>query len=242
MMNSEKSEVGLSKWDGTISPDKFQQGALAFAEKWKTVCVAHDHDLPNWSWVSCLNPHFLNLHQVDGYLSLEKMCILRSDKIDGETSDLVMEEELNCLESEDCTDPASLVQQAAQQVHYYDFHIVYSSSYRIPVLYFRGYNSDGQTLKLDQIERDLPPSSVEVLTESKWTFITQQEHPYLNRPWYTLHPCGTNELMKLLMSNTCLSEDEDKVEAECFFIAWLSVVSQVVGLRMPLQMAVLQHN
>lgn len=63
-MNSEKSEVGLSKWDGTISPDKFQQGALAFAEKWKTVCVAHDHDLPNWSWVSCLNPHFLNLHQV----------------------------------------------------------------------------------------------------------------------------------------------------------------------------------
>lgn len=27
---------------------------------------------------------------------------------------------------------------------------------------------------LDQIERDLPPSSVEVLTEAKWTFITQQ--------------------------------------------------------------------
>ncbi|XP_021733470.1 ubiquitin-like-conjugating enzyme ATG10 [Chenopodium quinoa] len=235
MMNSEKS-----KWDGTISPDEFLKGALAFAEKWKKVCLNHNHDLPNWFWVSCLNPPFLNSHEVDGYLSLEKMCILRSDKIDDEKVGYAVEEMPNCLESEECTDPARLVQEAAQEVHYYDFHIVYSNSYRIPVLYFRGYNSDGQTLLLDQIERDLPPRSVEVLTESKWTFITQQEHPYLNRPWHTLHPCGTNELMKLLLSNTSLSED--KVGTECYIISWLSVVSQVVGLRVPLQMAALCHE
>lgn len=34
--------------------------------------------------------------------------------------------------------------------------------------------ADGQSLMLDQIEKDLPPSSVQVLTDSKWTFITQQ--------------------------------------------------------------------
>ncbi|XP_021762780.1 ubiquitin-like-conjugating enzyme ATG10 [Chenopodium quinoa] len=235
MMNSEES-----KWDGTISPDEFHKGALAFAEKWKKVCLVHNHVLPNWSWVSCLNPPFLNSHEVDGYLSLEKMCIMRSDKIDDEKVGYAVEEMPNCLESEDCNDPARLVQEASQEEHYYDFHIVYSSSYRIPVLYFRGYNSDGQTLMLDQIERDLPSRSVEVLTESKWTFITQQEHPYLNRLWYTLHPCGTNELMKLLLSNTSLSED--KVGTECYIISWLSVVSQVVGLRMPLQMAAVHHE
>lgn len=149
-----------------------------------------------------------------------------------------VEEEHSCLENEECTDPAMLAHPATQDVHYYDFHIVYSSSYGIPVLYFRGYNSVGQTLMLDQIEKDLPPSSVEVLTESKWTFITQQEHPYLNRPWCTLHPCGTSDVMKLLLSNT---SSKDKVGAECYLISWLSVVSQVVGLRIPLQMAALHH-
>lgn len=59
----------------------------------------------------------------------------------------------------------------------------------------------------------------------------------MNRPWYTLHPCGTSELMKLLLSDTSVSGD--KVTAEWYLISWLSVVSQVVGLRMPLQMAAL---
>jgi hypothetical protein len=27
------------------------------------------------------------------------------------------------------------------EAHYYDFHIVYSASYKVPVLYFRGYCS-----------------------------------------------------------------------------------------------------
>ncbi|KMT10132.1 hypothetical protein BVRB_5g118950 [Beta vulgaris subsp. vulgaris] len=231
------SEKDLSKWDGTISADEFREGAHAFSEKWKRICHTHNHDLPLWSWVSCLNPPLFTSHEVDGYLSLEKMCVLRSDKIHDEEAGHAVMEEPNCLENEERIDPATLVKQAAQEVHYYDFHAVYSSSYRIPMLFFRGYSSDGQSLMLDQIEKDLPPSSVQVLTDSKWTFITQQEHPYLNRPWYTLHPCGTSELMKLLLSDTSVSGD--KVTAEWYLISWLSVVSQVVGLRMPLQMAAL---
>lgn len=31
------------------------------------------------------------------------------------------------------------VQSSDGEAHYYDFHIVYSNSYRVPVLYFRGY-------------------------------------------------------------------------------------------------------
>ncbi|KAL2936107.1 Ubiquitin-like-conjugating enzyme ATG10 [Bienertia sinuspersici] len=223
MMLSEKSNVGSSKWDGTISPGQFQEGAHAFAQKWKTVCQTHTHDLPLWSWVSSSKSSFINSHEVDGYLSLEKMCILRSDKIDGEKAGHVEEEELNCITSEDCTDPAMLYTAVLTGFQYYIFAVI-------------NQVADGQTLMLDQIERDLPPSSIELLTEAKWTFITQQEHPYLNRPWYTLHPCGTNELMKLLQSNTSASDDE--VRAECYFISWLSVVSQVVGLKIPLQMAV----
>lgn len=37
------------------------------------------------------------------------------------------------------------------------------------------YNSvDGQTLVLDEIEKDIPPNSGKMLRESKWTFITQE--------------------------------------------------------------------
>ncbi|KAL9239660.1 hypothetical protein vseg_013962 [Gypsophila vaccaria] len=223
MMLSETSVVGLTKFDGTITPDEFCKACHSFTLKWSTIC--HDHDLPTWSWVSCKTPLRISSHEVDGYLSMEKMCILRSDKIDDNSVNQAGEEEHHCFESEAST---------TQEVHYYDFHIVYSNSYRMPVLYFRGYDSDGQPLMLNQIERDLPPSSAKELTESKWTFITQLEHPYLNRPWYTLHPCGTNELMKLLI-NTSPSTSEDTPER--YLISWLSIVSQVVGLKIPLQMA-----
>ncbi|KAK9747798.1 hypothetical protein RND81_02G015200 [Saponaria officinalis] len=214
-MFSENSVVGLTKLDGTITPFEFNQACHDFALKWSTIC--HDHDLPPWFWV-------------DGYLSLEKMCILRSDKIDDNVVSHAGEEERNWFESKTSTEPEIL---ATDDVHYYDFHIVYSNSYRMPVLYFRGYNSDGQPLTLSQIEIDLPANSAKVLTESKWTFITQLEHPYLNRPWYTLHPCGTNELMKLLINTLSKSEDTPVR----YLISWLSVVSQVVGLKIPLQIS-----
>ncbi|KAK4482998.1 hypothetical protein RD792_010173, partial [Penstemon davidsonii] len=158
--------------------------------------------------------------------------------------------------------------------HFYDFHVVYSASYKVPVLYFRAYCSDGQPLVLDEIEKDIPVNSAQLLARSKWTFITQesccpfpsvfallvqigretpttilltpppkdtqrgkerkkaqadiQEHPKLNRPWYTLHPCGTSEWMKLLLCK------EDAVPvAQCkiipvekYLVSWFSVVGQ----------------
>lgn len=232
-MLPERSFVGMSTWDGTLSPDEFRTGALAFAEKWDK--LSHNHDLPRWSWVSCLNSPFVSSNEAGGYLSLEKMCIFRSDKIDDDGLDHSGKEEPSCLESEVSADPAILVQQDADEVHYYDFHIVYSNAYKIPVLYFRGYNSGGRNLMLDQIEMDLPVNSAKLLTETKWTFITQQEHPYLNRPWYSLHPCGTNDLMSLLLSD--ISLPKETVTAEGYLVSWFSVVSQVVGIRLPLQMA-----
>ena len=63
-MISEKSIVGLSNRDGTISPVEFRKGAHLFSEKWKTACRTHEHDLPPWSWVCCKNPLFFTSHEV----------------------------------------------------------------------------------------------------------------------------------------------------------------------------------
>jgi ubiquitin-like-conjugating enzyme ATG10 len=62
-----------------------------------------------------------------------------------------------------------------------------------------------------------------------------QEHPFLNRPWYKLHPCGTSEWMKLL----CLGDEvaaKNGMAIELYLVSWFSVVGQVVGLKTPLEM------
>lgn len=33
------------------------------------------------------------------------------------------------------------VESSSDNVHVYDFHVVYSFSYKVPVLYFRGYHT-----------------------------------------------------------------------------------------------------
>ncbi|XP_024311610.1 ubiquitin-like-conjugating enzyme ATG10 isoform X2 [Brachypodium distachyon] len=89
----------------------------------------------------------------------------------------------------------------------------------------------GQLLTIDEIKKDLPAHSLNVLSESKWTFITREEHPHLSRPWFTLHPCGTSDWMKLL-----LGKSGEKDLCLQYLSTWLSVVGQAVGLKIPLKL------
>ncbi|XP_022848936.1 ubiquitin-like-conjugating enzyme ATG10 isoform X3 [Olea europaea var. sylvestris] len=163
--------------------------------------------LPQWSWLPSSKRPGIPFNHVEGYLSMENVILPGFDQ----------------------------VQDYCREVNHYDFHIVYSASYRVPVLYFRAYQSDGQTLVLDEIEKDIPPNSGKLLRESKWTFITQEEHPQLNRPWYTLHPCGTSDWMKLLLTNEA-SVVQGGVTTEKYLVSWFSVVGQVFGLKIPFEM------
>lgn len=69
-----------------------------------------------------------------------------------------------------------------------------------------------------------------------WDFTDKcelQEHPWLNRPWYKLHPCGTSEWMKLLFLG---NPEMAKKRVQLYLVSWFSVVGQVVGLRTPIEM------
>ncbi|PON65929.1 Autophagy-related protein [Trema orientale] len=229
--------MDVFSWDGTISSRDFYAAARAFADKWNR----SNHGFPPWTWAPSPKHHHLGLplNQVNGYLILEKLCLAEStdqentsSKVDLDELTQARNEEVIFSKEEEPVDSATLVEGNSDGVHYYDFHIVYSASYRVPVLYFRAYCNDGQPLVLDEIEKDLPASSAKVLLESKWTFITQEEHPHLNRPWYKLHPCGTSEWMKLLFqSDTSLAKNGASLEL--YLVSWLSVVGQVVGLKIP---------
>lgn len=199
-------------WDGTISYDEFYIAAKALCERWKEI----DSSLPQWIWIPS--------RREDGYLSLENVHHLSSNE------EPVVEQGLS--EVEELVDSATLVKCANDEAHIYNFHIVYSFSYSVPVLYFRGYRCDGQPLDLDSIQKDLPDYSLSLLKESKWTFMTQEEHPFLHCPWYTLHPCGTSEWMKLLHGD---NQKRNLTDVQ-YLPSWLSMVGQAVGLRIPLNL------
>ncbi|XP_026423877.1 ubiquitin-like-conjugating enzyme ATG10 isoform X1 [Papaver somniferum] len=252
------SMENLSRWDGTISSSEFRIAATTLSEKWKVI----NPEFPPWTWIDSPKPFWVTSSkfvsffvQVEGYLSLETYSYkFSSDNVDntqahrnlidtlcGYRSSCQKEEPVDFENEEELVDSATLVlnDDDQEELHHYDFHIVYSNSYRVPVLYFRGYRSDGQILTLDEVERDLPANSLKVLRESKWTFITQEEHPLLNRPWYTLHPCGTSEWMKLLFLGG-YSQAKDGSSSgsvmQQYLVSWLSVVGQAVGLNVPLEM------
>ncbi|KAL6576305.1 E2-like conjugating enzyme atg10 [Orobanche hederae] len=167
-----------------------------------------------------------------GYLSLENVILSRLSEEYQRKGDIEKQECVREYEDE-IVDTAVLVHNDGRGVHHYDFHAVYSTSYRVPVLYFRAFCNDGQPLGLDDIKKDMPVNSAELIARSKWTFITQEEHPDLSRPWYTLHPCGTSEWMKLLLSTDESSIAQGRIPVEKFMISWFSVVGQqVFGLKL----------
>ncbi|XP_022848934.1 ubiquitin-like-conjugating enzyme ATG10 isoform X1 [Olea europaea var. sylvestris] len=223
--------INISSLDGTLSAAEFKIAACAFSELWEKFNSA----LPQWSWLPSSKRPGIPFNHVEGYLSMENVILPGFDQVDHHKGHQIEKEEYSCSNVDEFIDDAILVQDYCREVNHYDFHIVYSASYRVPVLYFRAYQSDGQTLVLDEIEKDIPPNSGKLLRESKWTFITQEEHPQLNRPWYTLHPCGTSDWMKLLLTNEA-SVVQGGVTTEKYLVSWFSVVGQVFGLKIPFEM------
>ncbi|OWK59629.1 Ubiquitin-like-conjugating enzyme ATG10 [Lonchura striata] len=61
-----------------------------------------------------------------------------------------------------------------EEVVRYEYHVLYSSSYQVPVLYFRACFLDGRPLTLDEIWGSVHASYQSRLQEGPWDTITQQ--------------------------------------------------------------------
>ncbi|TRY83855.1 hypothetical protein DNTS_030090 [Danionella cerebrum] len=111
----------------------------------------------------------------------------------------------------------------------YEYHVVYSCSYQIPVLYFRASALDGRSLSLEEVRSNVHPHYRQRLNLAPWETLTQQEHPILGQPFFMLHPCHTEEFMKAALDSARL--ENKKVN---YIVSWLSFVGPVVGLNIPL--------
>ncbi|XP_045856367.1 ubiquitin-like-conjugating enzyme ATG10 isoform X5 [Meles meles] len=114
----------------------------------------------------------------------------------------------------------------------YEYHVLYSCSYQVPVLYFRASFLDGRPLALKDIWEGIHECYKSRLPQEPWDTITQQEHPVLGQPFFVLHPCKTNEFMTPVLKNS------RKINRSVNYItSWLSIVGPVVGLNLPLSYA-----
>ncbi|PIN17482.1 hypothetical protein CDL12_09860 [Handroanthus impetiginosus] len=221
----------IQSWDGTLSPTEFYVAACAFSEQWRKF----NSSLPQWSWLPSPKQPWISHHKQEGYLSLENVILPRLSQEDHHEGDQMEKEECSIEYEDEFVDTAVVVCNDGPGEHHFDFHVVYSASYRVPVLYFHAYCNDGQPLLLDDIKREITVNSAELLSRCKWTFMTKEEHPILNRPWYTLHPCGTSEWMKLLLKSDA-SATQGEIPEQKYLVSWFSIVGQVFGLRIPFEM------
>nr|XP_010339024.2 ubiquitin-like-conjugating enzyme ATG10 isoform X1 [Saimiri boliviensis boliviensis]XP_010339028.2 ubiquitin-like-conjugating enzyme ATG10 isoform X1 [Saimiri boliviensis boliviensis]XP_010339036.2 ubiquitin-like-conjugating enzyme ATG10 isoform X1 [Saimiri boliviensis boliviensis]XP_010339042.2 ubiquitin-like-conjugating enzyme ATG10 isoform X1 [Saimiri boliviensis boliviensis]XP_010339047.2 ubiquitin-like-conjugating enzyme ATG10 isoform X1 [Saimiri boliviensis boliviensis] len=141
---------------------------------------------------------------------------------------LPMEEAFE-LPSDDCE---VIEAPEASQVIKYEYHVLYSCSYQVPVLYFRASFLDGRPLTLKDIWEGVHECYKTRLLQGPWDTITQQEHPILGQPFFVLHPCKTNEFMTPVLKN---SRKINKIVN--YITSWLSIVGPVVGLNLPLSYA-----
>lgn len=77
-----------------------------------------------------------------------------------------------------------------------EYHVVYSISYQVPVLYFKGFRNDGKPINLEDAWKIFKNPLADNKSQSTMlSILTQSDHPVLFTPFLGLHPCRTAELL-----------------------------------------------
>ncbi|XP_059149447.1 ubiquitin-like-conjugating enzyme ATG10 isoform X2 [Physella acuta] len=128
------------------------------------------------------------------------------------------------MEIADESDSSCMPLHRENETYTYEYHVLYSESYQVPVLYFNVFKKDGKLLSLEDVWKLCPVSYQKYMNENKWATLSQQEHPLLGRPYFQLHPCHTSDLMSQIMTNT------KTYNIKNYLATWLSTVGPLVGL------------
>ncbi|KAI8091846.1 autophagocytosis associated protein [Thamnidium elegans] len=121
------------------------------------------------------------------------------------------------------SDPASM-ETTNMEIIQLEYHIVYSTSYQVPVLYFRASYQDATPLSLQEIFQKITPSIYH-----DQVMITQTEHPLTGTPFWFIHPCDTQKLMGIV-----------QFEYLDYIKTWLSFAGPIVRCQIPKEMFVIE--
>lgn len=138
-------------------------------------------------------------------------------------------------------DPARLgtVQNPREAVTF-EYHVIYSASYRVPVLYFTASYGNGRIVPLKEVWRKVvSPFHVTRDSGMEWESVTQCEHPILGQPFYHLHPCHTSSVMATALGHPTTINETVETSEGChntnYLLSWLSIFGPTVGLNISLK-------
>ena len=130
-------------------------------------------------------------------------------------------------------DPATLQDEFPSNTISYVYHIVYSHTYQVPVLYFSCCHSNGQLLSIEEVWSHIPPVHQQRVSHNSWSLITQGDHPILGQPFFYVHPCHTSDVMR------CVWSKGSQID---YLTSWLSMFGPLVGVDLPLPLSTLDDS
>ncbi|KAJ1997643.1 E2-like conjugating enzyme atg10, partial [Coemansia thaxteri] len=116
-----------------------------------------------------------------------------------------------------------------------EYHSVYSTTWRVPVLYVRVRGADGSIESMDvrQAGAMLAPDDVQLRGAMAAVefggALGVGDHPLTGEPFMVLHPCHTATLMRAVAPAG--------LDSCAYLAAWLSLTGPAVGLTLPSIMA-----
>ncbi|XP_072514744.1 ubiquitin-like-conjugating enzyme ATG10 isoform X2 [Salminus brasiliensis] len=175
-----------------------------------------------WSWTE--------VKGVEGYMK-KTVLIPRRCSLPNQLWQQKNDEDIDSLIEDQVDDDASTACAVCvmQDVILYEYHVLYSSSYQVPILFFTVSTLDGRLLSLEELWNTIHPAYKKQLLQWPWDTLTQQEHPILGQPFFMLHPCHTEEFMRpvLQMANA----EKRRIN---YIVTWLSIVGPMVKLEVPI--------
>lgn len=185
--------------------------SLAYADNWEL--VEHNTDLGY------------------SYLRKEEKCLVNLD-VTNDSNAGTIKEALEDHISVDINDESACVTSSLASnnstILQYEYHVLYQQSYGVPLLCFNAYKPDGSMLTITEAwyifnRHYVSETSGDKSIQHFGSILTEMDHPILFKPFLTLHPCRTAELLAALPDST------NKV------ITFLSSVGPAVNLRLDLR-------
>ncbi|CAD6566819.1 MAG: hypothetical protein CYPHOPRED_001130 [Cyphobasidiales sp. Tagirdzhanova-0007] len=135
---------------------------------------------------------------------------------------------------EEC-DEAAQDSRLALDRAFVDYYVVYSPSYQVPVLYFRGRDR-GSQLKLELLlhsalfgrsSREYPLNTLNEAVDGSGHMpaVSQGEHPVSGLPCYFLHPCETSAALQDILGPAQAVPPHKLMET------WMMLVGSVVNVE-----------
>jgi len=108
-----------------------------------------------------------------------------------------------------------------RKVRTYDLSITYDKYYQTPKIWLFGYSPDGSLLTADEMFED-------IISDYVRRTVTIENHPFVDGPHLSIHPCQHAAVMKNIVDNMTSSASDNKPSVEMYLFIFLKFVSSII--------------